>query len=312
MTAGEALVLKDNAHGNVHAVEAGGGFVWVGCCKSPSLLLRVAPDFKETVPIRFTDAGSGLHDLAFDGQYLWVAHASGHLSRVDPQTCQFRSQKLSVSSGQPAFLYVLLFDGHDLWTGTYTDPGCLLRIDRETGSYTEFRIESAPMCSLRTLVPVNDAIWVGLYTVPGKLVILDKTSANQTVLDLGEDNMLCTSSAFDGRHVWFGLDTMPAKLVQVDPQSLAFTTYCLSPESSCVRGLAYDGRYLWAGLYTEPGELVRFDPQTGDYRSHVMPDALFSVRDLALGSDCLWAVTQNIRYQPSGLFKLDLRGAGRQ
>ena len=309
MTAPKALVLKDDAHGNVHAVEAGAGYVWVGCCKSPSLLLRITPDLKETVPIRFTNAEGGLHDLAFDGQHLWVAHASGHISRVDPHTCEIRSQKLSVSSGQRTFLYTMLFDGHDLWTGTYTEPGCVFRIDRESGSYTEFGVPAAPMCSLRTLVSVGDTVWIGLYTVPGKVVVLDKNSGDQTLIDLGDENMLCTSSAFDGSHVWFGLDTMPAKLVRVDPRSLEFTTYCLGPRSSCVRGLLYDGRYLWAGLYTEPGQLVRFDPQTGDCQSHVMPGAFFNVRDLATADDCLWAVTQNIRYQPSGLFGLHLGGA---
>lgn len=303
-----ALVLEDNAHGNVHAVEAGAGFVWAGCCKNPSLLLRISPDLEEMVPISFTHAGGGLHDLAFDGQYLWVAHASGHLSRVDPHTCEFCSQRLSVSSGQHPFLYALLFDGCDLWAGTYTEPGAVLRIDRESGSYMEVTVEAAPMHSLRTLVSVNDTLWIGLYTVPGRVVILDKRSADQTVIDLGRDNMLCTSSAFDGSHVWFGLDTMPAKLVRVDPQSLEFTSYCLHSESSCVRGLVYDGRFLWAGLYTEPGELARFDPQTGDCRLHVMPDAFFNVRDLVVDNGYLWAVTQNIRYQPSGLFGLGLGG----
>ncbi|MBU0716252.1 MAG: hypothetical protein KJ964_12925 [Verrucomicrobia bacterium] len=307
-TAVKAIVFKDNQQGNVHAVEVGAGFVWLGCCKSPSLLLRVTPDLKETTEIRFGKGEGGLHDLAFDGEFLWVAHASGYLSRVDPHTCEFHSFKLSVSSGQHAFLYTLIFDSHHLWVGTYTNPGCILRIDRKSESCTEFQIEAAPMCAIRTLVSVNDTVWAGLYTVPGKLVILDKTSGSQTLIDLGEDNMLCTSSAFDGNHVWFGLDTMPAKLIRVDPQNFKFTTYCLSQTSSCVRGLVYDGRYLWAGLYTEPGELVCFDPRTGDYKSHVMPDAFFNVRDLGLNNDWLWAVTQNTRYQPSGLYGVCLSG----
>ncbi len=303
----KTLILGDKSQGNVHAIEVGAGFVWMGCCKSPSLLLRVTPDLKQSVPVRFRNEEGGLHDLVFDGEFLWVAHASGHISRVDPQTCESYSYKIGMSSGQRAFLYTLIFDGHHLWAGTYTDPGCILQINRESGSCTEFPIEAAPMWSLRTLVSLNDTVWAGLYTVPGKVAIFDKTSENHTLVDLGEENMLCTSSAFDGSHVWFGLDTMPAKLVRVDPQSLEFKTYSLSPVSSCVRGLIYDGRYLWAGLYTEPGELVRFDPRTGEWQRHVMPDAFFNVRDLAINSDCLWAATQNTRYQPSGLYGLDLQ-----
>ncbi len=50
-------------------------------------------------------------------------------------------------------------------------------------------IPEAPRHSVRTLVSAGDTLWAGLYTVPG------------VVAELGEENMLCTSSAFDGRRV---------------------------------------------------------------------------------------------------------------
>jgi streptogramin lyase len=309
MMSAASLVFRNKDESNAHTVEAGAGSVWAGFCRSPSLLLDVSPTLDRAVPIRF-DSEGGLHDLAFDGEHLWVAHASGHLSRLDPRTHDFHSRRIEVSSGRQAFLYALLFDGHDLWAGTYTDPGCVLRIDRDSESYEEFPIPEAPRWSVRTLVSVNNTLWAGLYTVPGRVVVLDKDSGEQTVVDLGDENMLCTSSAFDGSHVWIGLDTMPAGLVRVDPQSLEFTTYRLHPGSSCVRGLVFDGRYLWAGLYTEPGELVRFDPRSSESRRHVMPDEFFNVRDLALDGDRLWAVTQNVRHLPSGLYGLSLGDEG--
>ncbi len=309
--ASKSLILE-NGCDNVHAIEVGAGFVWLGCCHRPSLLLRITPDFKECTPIQFGEQEYWIHDLAFDGKFLWVAHASGHISRIDPQTCELSSRKITVTSGQFPFLYTMIFDGHHLWAGTYTDPGCILRIDRESGSWKEFQIEAAPVYSLRTLASVNDTLWAGLYTVPGKVMIFDKASEKQRVIDLGEDNMLCTSSTFDGSHVWFGLDTMPAKLVRVNPQTLEFDTVCLSPKSSCVRGLVYDGRYLWAGLYTEPGELIRVDPRTGDYERHIMPAEFFNTRDLAMDGNWVLATTQNIRYQPSGLYGLYPAQEGRE
>jgi streptogramin lyase len=301
----QEFVFQDQRHGNVHCVEVGGGFVWAGFCKKQSVLVRMTPDLREARPVVF-DVEGGLHDLAFDGEFIWAAHSSGHLSRVDPATCEIFSYKLNVSNGQHTFLYALNWDGQHLWAGTYTEPGCVLRIDRESGQQTEFRIEAAPIWSVRTLVSTDKTLWVGLYTVPGKVVAIDKASGSQGVIDLGEDNMLCTSSAFDGRYVWLGLDTMPARLVRVDPWTREFRAYSLGAKSTCVRGLAFDGRYLWAGLYTEPGELVRFDPQTGDWRQYVMPETFFNTRALAIDGKRVWAVTQNIRYQPSGLIGLEL------
>ena len=298
-------LFEGREQGNVHAVETAAGSIWVGCCRNPSLLLKVTPGRGETVPIRFDD-GSGLHDLAFDGEHLLVAHASGHLSRIDPQTDEVHTRRIELTSGQRAFLYALHFDGRDLWAGTYTDPGCLLRIDRQSGSHEQLPLPAAPMWSVRTLVSAGDALWVALYTVLGKIIVVDKRSGEQNAIELDAGNILCTSSCFNGRHVWIGLDTMPARLLRIDPHSGEARAYDLHPGSSCVHGLVFDGRYLWLGLYTEPGELVRFDPQTGDFRRHVMPDAFYNVRDLAVDGERVWAVTQNVRYQPSGLYGLPL------
>ena len=95
----KSFIFEGREQSNVHAVETGNGSAWVGFCRKPSLLLQVHPETGETVPIRF-DVEGGLHDLAFDGEWLWVAHASGHLSRVDPDSGEIRSRKVEVSSGQ--------------------------------------------------------------------------------------------------------------------------------------------------------------------------------------------------------------------
>jgi len=303
-----SLVFRSNEHGNAHAVETGGGSVWVGCCKSPSLLLNVSPSLDEVVPIRFDEGIGGLHDLAFDGQHLWVAHASGHLSRVDPATGAMESIRVKGSTGRPPFLYALHFDGQDLWAGTYTEPGRLFRIDRDTLACAETVLPVAPNHAVRALVATEEAVFVALYTVPGRVVVVDRQSGRQQTLELGDDNMLCTSAAFDGKRVWIGLDTRPATILCVDPATLDFDTVSFHTGSSCVRGLLFDGQSLWLGLYTEPGELIRFDPDTQDVERHVMPEELFNVRDLAADAGRVWAVTQNVRYQASGLYGLRISG----
>jgi streptogramin lyase len=292
-----------DGHGqtNVHAVKCAGGFVWMGYCQNPSVLLRFDPRTGATMSVCFKEE-KGLHDLAYDGRHLWVLHSSGHLSRVDIQICSVTSRRIELSSGQNPFLYCLHFDGRHLWAGTYTDPGCLLRIDRETESQDEFRIDVAPKWSVRTVVTTDDSVWVGLYTVPGMVVIIDRKTGQQRVLDLGEANKLCTSSAYDGNAVWVGLDTRPARVLRIDARTHEIAAHDFHEGSSCVRALAYDGRQLWIGLYTEPGELLSFEPQSKKVERHIMPPSFFNVRDLSLDGSYIWLATQNVRYKPSGLY----------
>jgi len=301
-----SLILPEPEQSNVHAVEVGGGFVWAGICRAPSLLLRLTEDLRTITPIEF-EHEAGLHDLTFDGSYLWVAHSSGHLSRLHPATCEYETYSIEASDGQRNFLYCLTHDGECLWTGSYTDPGRLFRVDPVDGSYDEIVLPEVPNHAVRALAVTPDALWIGLYTVPGRVVRIDRSTLRQHPIDLGDRNMLCTSAVYDGRFVWLGLDTMPARVVRLDPETLEFDGFDLWPDSSCVRGLTFDGRSLWLGLYTEPGELVRFDPETADYERYVMPDEFTNVRDLAIKGETLWAVTQNVRYEPSGLYALDLK-----
>lgn len=303
------LTFEQPHHNNVHAVLSAAGSVWAGFCQSPSVLARVSPDLTDIAEISF-DHESGLHDLAFDGRYVWVAHASGHFSRVDPATGEYQTYTADISTSQVPFLYCLMYSGGYLWSATYTEPARLLRIDPADGTQDEIILPEAPHCSARALVATEDEVWVGLYTVPGRIMIVDKHSLTPRALDLGEDNILCTSGVFDGRCVWLGLDTMPARVVRVDPSTHDVESFDLWPGSSCIRGMAFDGRYLWLGLYTEPGELVRFDPETAEVQRHTMPAQFDNVRGLSLEDNTLWAVTQNVRYQPSGLYGIRVKGVG--
>ncbi|MFP3904902.1 MAG: hypothetical protein ACLFWB_11725 [Armatimonadota bacterium] len=95
-------IFPEPEHTSVHAVEAAAGFIWAGCSRSPSLLLKISPDLQTIEPITFGPEG-GLHDLAFDDRHLWVAHCSGHLSRVDPITGDFETHRIGVSSDHNTF-----------------------------------------------------------------------------------------------------------------------------------------------------------------------------------------------------------------
>lgn len=300
--AGRGLTFAEGEK-NLHAIACAGGHVWAGCCTSPSLLLKVDPGLAGYERIEFQQA-SGLHDIVFDRGVLWVAHASGHLSRVDPRTGEFETCKLSVSSRERPFLYAAASGRQGIWMGTYTDPGRLLRIDRETMAQQEFVIPEARMCSVRGLAFDRARIWAALYDAPGMLVTLDPQTGRQRIIDLGEENMLPTSMEFDGVHMWAGLDTRPAKVVRVNVDTGEFSPYTLRAGSSCVRGLVSAGGHLWAGLYTEPGELVRLDPRTKEFDTFAMPDEFFNVRDLAFDGTHVWAGLQNVRYEPSAVYRV--------
>jgi streptogramin lyase len=301
--AGRGLVFAEGER-NLHSLALAGGYLWAGCCLGPSLLLRVDPDLGGYRRVEFGAEG-GLHDLSFDGEALWVAHASGHLSRVEPESCRVESTRLEVSSGQRAFLYCSHFDGEHLWIGTYTDPGCVLRFDRHGGRTLEFAIPESPMHSTRALTSAAGRIWAALYTVPGRLAVLDPEGGGHEIVPLGEENTLPTSIDFDGEHVWVGLDTMPARLVKVDPAARGFETVELHELSSCCRGLACAGGGTWAGLYTEPAELVRVSPDGGRERV-VLPAGYANSRDMVAGEGMLWTGFQNVRHRPSSVYGLPL------
>ena len=128
-----AGVIFQPAEKNLHCIACGARHIWCGFSTSPSLLLQVNPDSLASERIVFKE-GRGLHDLTFDGTFLWAAHSSGHLSVVTPDTHAIRTMRLK---GRP-FVYTSYFDGSDIWTGLYSMPGRLLRIDRQRGQRDEF------------------------------------------------------------------------------------------------------------------------------------------------------------------------------
>ncbi len=307
MGIGKGLTFAEG-ESNLHAIAAGGGYLWAGFCQNPSRLLRIDPDLGSYRRVEF-DAGGGLHDLSFDGEFLWVAHASGHLSRVEPEGCSVESVKLEVESGQRPFLYCSHFSGRDLWIGTYTDPGCILRFDRSSGETQEFVIPESPMHSMRALTSLGGKIWAALYAVPGRLVMLDPESGEHQIHPLGEPNILPTSIDADGQHVWVGLDTNPARVMKVDPGEPAFDVIDLHELSSCCRGLVSAGGAIWAGLYTEPAAIVRVSPD-GTQQKIVLPAEYSNSRDMVASDGMVWTGFQNVRHRPSSIYGLTVSEGG--
>jgi len=296
-------VIFQAAEKNLHCVAYGAGYVWCGFSTSPSVLLRVNPGSMTGERIVFKEE-RGLHDLSFDGVNVWAVHSSGHLSAVDPRTKAIRRQRLS---GRP-FVYTSHFDARDVWMGLYSEPGRVLRMNRQTGDPDEFVIPEAPKWSVRSIASDGSRLWACLYTVPAMVAIVDPQESTHTVLRLGrgDDLMLCTSIVFDGESMWVGLDTMPAKLVRIDADTLQYQVYSLDLRSSCCRSLVFAQGALWAGLYTQPAQIVRFDPQEESYEVVVLPDAYSNTRDLACHGKNLWVGLQNVRYGPSALYRLPM------
>lgn len=302
---GQGLIFRDDET-NLHTIAHGGGYLWAGFCKGPSVLLRIDPDLKSYRRVDL-DAGGGLHDLSYDGTVLWVAHASGHLTRVEPESCRSESVELSVSSGQRAFLYCSHFDGRQLWIGTYTDPGCILRFDTESGKTEEFVISEAPMFSMRALTSAAGRIWAAIYAVPGRLAAFDPQTGNHEILRLEPENILPTTIDFDGKHLCVGLDTMPARIVKVDPDTREAETVELHEKSSCPRGLVCVNGSTWAALYTEPAQIVRIAPD-GTQERFDLPAEYANSRDMVAADGTVWTGFQNVRCEPSSIYGLPIEG----
>jgi len=308
--AGRGLVLGEEQI-NVHCVACGGGYAWAGCATSPSRSVRIDPNTLTTREVRHP-VGSALHDFGFDGAHLWVAHASGHLSRLHPETLQMDDLAIPLASGQRPFAYCVEVAAGFVWVGYYTDPATVLRIDPACPDRRcELVIPEAPMWALRDLVWDGRRLWASVYDVPGRLIAIEPELDGYHVVDLGEDNMLPTSLAFDGRRVWVGCDSRPARLVAVDPVTHELEIHVLHESSSCARGLTVAAGALWAGLYTDPGQIMRLDPQSGESEVRGLPQGYANVRGLAAGDGLLWACLQNTRYQPSAVFAIPLTGEDR-
>jgi len=301
-TPGEGVIFQATEK-NLHCVAYGAGYVWCGFSTSPSRLLKVDPNSITGHRIAFQEE-RGLHDLSFDGTNVWAAHSSGHLSTVDPRTNAIQTRRLG---GRP-FVYTSFFDGRDVWAGLYSEPGRVLRVNRQIGDSDEFVIHEAPRWSVRGTASDGKRLWVCLYTVPAMVAVIDPRASTHNVLHLGagENSRLCTSIVFDGKSMWVGLDTMPAALFRIEVDTLESKVYPLHARSSCCRGLAFAQGALWAGLYTEPAQIVRLDPRKESYEIVTLPDAYFNTRDLASDGKNLWIGLQNLRYGPSALYRLPM------
>ena len=294
---------------NLHTVACGGGAVWCGCSTSPSRLVRLSADLQEYETIVMEGTG-GLHDLCWDGDHLWAVHASGHLSQVDPSGGVVRTLQLPFSGDSPPFAYACNHDGKDIWIGMYTQPGCLLRVDRQTGRTREYVIPVAPMWSIRDVAFAAGKVWVPLYDVPGRVVGIDPESGEQQTIPLGEAHILPSTLAVTDGYVWAGLDTLPARVVRIDPASGEVRPFVFSPLSSSCRAMSAVDRTLWVALYTEPAQIVRLDVDTEAWEVIELPGDFSNSRALAYDGAYLYIGLQNRRHLPSTLYRLPLSSRG--
>jgi hypothetical protein len=294
---------------NLHTVTCGGGYVWCGCSTRPSRLVRLSPDLTDYETI-LLEGTNGLHDLCWDGHHIWAAHSSGHLSQVEPSGEVCRTLQLHFSGDSPPFAYACDHLAEDIWVGMYTDPGCVLRVGKDTGEIREYRIPEASLWSIRDVAFAAGKVWAPLYDVPGRVVAIDPENGKQDVISLGEKHILPSTLAAIGNHVWVGLDTLPARLVRIDAASGETRSFAFAPLSSSCRALAVDDGTLWVALYTEPAKILRLDVVTGEWEVIDLPEGFSNSRAMAHDDAYLFIGLQNRRHQPSTLYRLPLSARG--
>jgi len=306
---GQGITLREGDT-NLHSVACGGGSVWCGCSTSPSRLVRVSPELLDYETIVMHGTG-GLHDLCWDGEALWCAHSSGHLSRLDPSDGSVQTIPLRFSGASAPFTYACRYDGRDIWIGMYTDPGSVLRVDRHSGKIREYRVPEAPMWSIRDVAFAGGRVWVPVYGAPGRVVGVNPDSGDRQVVQLGAEEILPSTLVARDDRVWAGLDTMPARAVEIDAcKCTVLRCVAFGEQSSSCRAMTVASGSLWVALYTDPAQIVRMDPDSGEWEEIDLPEGYANSRAMADDGEFLFIGLQNRRHLPSALFRLPLGPRG--
>lgn len=308
---GEATVsgtLLRDKDVNLHAIAVSPEHLWCGCATSPSRLVRMPHDFSEYEVFTLEPAG-GLHDLAWDGTWLWVAHASGHLSRLSPADDSLETVSLTLPSRQRAFAYACRSHDHELWIAMYTEPGSLLRIDKTSLELTQYELPEAPMWSVRDLAFCQGWVWACVYDMPGRIVGLDPITGRRTTFTLSEEHALPSTILATNEHLWVGLDTIPARVLKIDPNVGVLRSFVFEATAASVRALALSDTDLWIALHTEPAKLIQLNLVCERWQSMRLPPHYQNSRSLACGEQALFIGLQNRRHDPSAVCKLPLPAA---
>jgi len=148
---------------------------------------------------------------------------------------------------------------HYIWMGMITQPGKLVRIEKDDPTARTTYTLAAGEDYTYTLWKDNLYLWMGLWTDPAKLIRVGRYNPNNRTtytLAAGEDK--CRRMIGDQTYIWMTLWTDPGKLVRVlksDPNSR--TTYTLPYGAD---GITLDSTYVWIGTAAaakEPTKLVR-------------------------------------------------------
>jgi len=188
---------------------------------------------------------SSVIDIAFDGNYLWVAGVNDlvfyQISPVDG------SVKKTIPTGVSA-PYGLTFDGNNLWVAD--NPNFLImQVDTANGNV----ISSFPTPGSAPSYPAGLAwdgnrIWHNDAETPGNGTPGDTTYEINTtggvVRAFKAVGDLATGLTFDGQYIWSCENTFDS-IFKVDTATFSIIESYEAPGGTYPNGLAWDGQYLW-------------------------------------------------------------------
>jgi len=184
-------------------------------------------------------------------------------------------------------------DGTYLYSGLYTTPGKIVKIDLSSFSKVSTLTLDTDEYDVTSLFSDSIYLYAGLDTTPGKIVKIDLSSFSKVstlTLDTGENFIQTIFS--DGTYLYAGLRTAPGKIVKIDLSSFSkVSTLTMDADEYYVQTIFSDGSYLYAGLDSFPGKIVKIDLSS-----------FSKVSTLTLDTDSVYSLDTDGSYLYASLF----------
>lgn len=189
---------------------------------------------------------SGINDIAYDGQYLWVeGYNAFNLYQISPISGSvIRTIPTNVSYPKG-----LTFDGNYLWLSD-ADNLIIQKIDTANGNVLQtFPTPTSPSQSFPGGLAWDGVnLWFnddkdGSCSFPGDSTFKLNTSG-QTLQAFNAVSSCPKGLTFDGQYLWSS-DNANDEIYKIDVSTFLVIETIDAPGGNYPNGLAFDGQYLW-------------------------------------------------------------------
>jgi DNA-binding beta-propeller fold protein YncE len=285
----------------------------------PLLAYTLKPDMSEVGNATTGSIGdSGLQNIAFDGEYMWVGSIVATLSKIDIKT---NTEVATLTLAGPPV--ALAFDGVYLWVGLLGVNQCL-KVDVKTNTvvatvttngtnHNGAAFDGKHIWLVDEFLPGLEKIDINTNTVVatvsvgglpwmatmagGYLWVSDgagfchkvNVDTNTVVGTVNAGGGFASGLAFDGIHLWVGDYDQSKCLHKIDVDAMSVIA-SFPAIGDVVPAVTFDGEYLWALCQQNLNAVLRFDIETNSFVN------TFSIgngaSDMMFDGTHIWVVNQ--------------------